>query len=378
MGAIFMSELTSISKTDINLSISFGAKDQVAAGESKPAGRDVASRSAQPSGAEAIHLSVSADELIKSYNETIAKVSKNDTAQISIPARVLDFFVTAMKNNKVPEPVVNKNTRQYLDDPKYSLEMQKIYTLLEPFMGEGKEEFKKSIEKMLSTMANATSGTTSQQAGEAMQQLSAVVSRSVTATTGAGGEIQISSSVSISIEISVVDGRVKAVQKKQTDPLVVDVNGNGVELSSSENGVKFDIDGDGNREMTAAPVNGDALLALDRNENGAIDDGKELFGDQNGAPTGFDELKKYDDNNDNIIDEKDKIYAKLKLVKLYNNKPQEITSLKNAGIVRIDLSKIKESSEKINGSTLTHKSLVYDKEGSDRIIAEALFENFTL
>lgn len=376
-----MSELTAINRTDINISISFGAEEKAVAGESKPTVRDVASRPESPRGAEAITPSSGINVTLDSEtqaNAAVKKASDADIARISVPARVLDFFVSSLKNNQVSEPVVNKNSQQYINDPKFSMELQKIYTLLEPFMGEGKEEFKKSIEKMFSTVANATQNVSGEQTRAAMQKLSAVVSQSVTMTTTAGGEIQISSSISVSVEISVVDGKVKAVEKKQTDPLVVDLNGNGIELTSSENGVKFDIDGDGVKEQTAAPENGDALLALDRNNNGVIDDGRELFGDQNGAKNGFAELKKFDDNNDNVIDKNDKVFDQLKVVKLSNNGLQEITSARNAGIVKIDLSKIEKSNDKINGNVISHKGFVYGKDGSSRTIAEALFENFSL
>ena len=56
-----------------------------------------------------------------------------------------------------------------------------------------------------------------------------------------------------------------------------------------------------------------AFLCIDKNNNGKIDNGKELFGDQNGAATGFEELSKYDDNNDGKITKDDKSFEKLLL-----------------------------------------------------------------
>ena len=57
----------------------------------------------------------------------------------------------------------------------------------------------------------------------------------------------------------------------------------------------------------------DAFLCLDKNGNGLIDNGSELFGDQYGAQTGFDELAKYDSNKDGIVNESDEVYSKLLL-----------------------------------------------------------------
>jgi hypothetical protein len=83
-------------------------------------------------------------------------------------------------------------------------------------------------------------------------------------------------------------------------PILVDLGRNGYHLTSASRGVLFDLDGDGKVEQVAwtQPGSDDAWLALDRNGNGVIDDGKELFGDRTpayveGGPTavnGFEAL----------------------------------------------------------------------------------------
>ena len=108
--------------------------------------------------------------------------------------------------------------------------------------------------------------------------------------------------VSISIQIG-----------QQSDPLVFDLNGNGLELSRVEDGVTFAIDGKGVQRKTAFVQGGDAFLALDRDGNGKIDGGQELFGDQNGAIDGFAELARFDENQDGSIDAQDKIFSQLQL-----------------------------------------------------------------
>ncbi|MBU6197840.1 MAG: hypothetical protein KGO93_09775 [Cyanobacteria bacterium REEB446] len=100
-------------------------------------------------------------------------------------------------------------------------------------------------------------------------------------------------------------------------PLILDLDGDGLELSSHTKGVNFDLTGDGVRDQTAWTKKqnsfDDAFLVLDSNKDGKINSGKELFGDQNGAENGFMELAKHDSNNDGVINEQDAIYKDLKL-----------------------------------------------------------------
>jgi len=98
-----------------------------------------------------------------------------------------------------------------------------------------------------------------------------------------------------------------AVQK--TDPLVVNFDGNAAELGDSR--FEFDLDADGRSEQLALLQPGSAFLALDRNGNDAIDDGRELFGPATGD--GFGELAAYDEDGNRFIDEADSVYDRLRL-----------------------------------------------------------------
>lgn len=91
------------------------------------------------------------------------------------------------------------------------------------------------------------------------------------------------------------------------DPLVINFNGSAAQLTDT----KFDFDIDGNGEMDSISFvgAGSGFLALDKDGNGAIDNGSELFGTQSG--NGFADLAAYDGDGNNWIDENDAVYSKL-------------------------------------------------------------------
>lgn len=122
------------------------------------------------------------------------------------------------------------------------------------------------------------------------------------------------------------------------DPLVLDLAGNGFSTRGLAQAVEFDLDGDGRSERVSLSNGDDALLALDRNGNGRIDNGRELFGDQNGAAHGFAELARYDDNRDGQIDANDAIYNNLLLVQFDAQGQQQIRRLSEVGVAQISLS----------------------------------------
>lgn len=105
------------------------------------------------------------------------------------------------------------------------------------------------------------------------------------------------------------------------DPIILDLDGNGLETVGLASNVYFDHDGDGVLTKTGWAGKDDALLVWDRNANGTIDTGAELFGDftvlPNGtlAPNGFAALAALDANGDGIIDASDPAFAELALAR---------------------------------------------------------------
>lgn len=162
-----------------------------------------------------------------------------------------------------------------------------------------------------------------------------------------------------------------------SDPLVLDLDGDGIELTRTEDGVEFDIDGDGVKEQTAFIKGDDALLYLDQNGNGTVDNGKELFGDQEGDANGYSELARYDENNDGKIDDLDAIYTELRLWQDKNqdgkNQSTESMSLLEAGIKSIQLKYNEIMKDDNKGNKIGQTSEFTRIDGSKGYSADMLF-----
>ena len=136
------------------------------------------------------------------------------------------------------------------------------------------------------------------------------------------------------------------------DPLILDLDGDGIETTTLKDGVDLDHNGDDISFKTSWVDKDDALLVLDKNLNNQIDNGNELFGNfteisnpnnsnKTFAINGFHALKEHDLNNDNIIDSKDDIYKDLKLWQDKNSNGlvdnDELFTLEEKGIKSINL-----------------------------------------
>jgi len=131
-------------------------------------------------------------------------------------------------------------------------------------------------------------------------------------------------------------------------PIILSLGGS-YSLSGANDPVVFDIDGDGQPDSMGWTARGsnDVFLALDRNEDGRINSGRELFGDatilRNGseARNGFEAMKDFDDNRDGRLDRHDPVWSRLLVWRDENHDgvstPSEVGNLTQTGVTGIGL-----------------------------------------
>lgn len=123
------------------------------------------------------------------------------------------------------------------------------------------------------------------------------------------------------------------VNGKPIDPLVINLDGQ--QLALSEGSVSFDLNGDGQTEQVHFVNQGSAFLALDKNADGQINNGTELFGPQSGD--GFQDLAAYDEDQNQFIDENDTVFSQLRLYNKDGDGVDQLTTLLERGIGAISL-----------------------------------------
>ena len=120
------------------------------------------------------------------------------------------------------------------------------------------------------------------------------------------------------------------------DPLVINFDGSAAELADTR--FAFDLDADGQQEQIARLAGGSGYLALDRNHNGRVDDGSELFGPHSGD--GFADLAAHDADGNGWIDESDPVFRQLQVWRQTAEGDGQLVGLAEAGVGAISLARV--------------------------------------
>jgi len=175
------------------------------------------------------------------------------------------------------------------------------------------------------------------------------------------------------------------------EPLILDLEGSGFHLTNTANGVVFDIRADHHPlriPWTASATNG--FLALDRNGNGIIDDGSELFGNVTPQPAsdhsnGFLALAVYDQpetggNGDGVIDERDAVYSLLRIWIDENHdgicQPNELHPLPELGVYSISLNYRFSRRTDEFGNVFRYRSTVNQHQSRESEVGKKIYDVF--
>jgi hypothetical protein len=156
-----------------------------------------------------------------------------------------------------------------------------------------------------------------------------------TAMTADGRELHFGINVSMTSKFCESIGVTHMQPAELIDPLVINV-GSGV-TSVSDQSFVFDLDADGTEDKIRRLDSGSGFLSYDRNGDGVINNGTELFGARTGD--GFAELAEFDKDNNDWIDEADEIYEKLRVWCHDENGNETLMTLKEADVGAIYLGK---------------------------------------
>jgi len=157
------------------------------------------------------------------------------------------------------------------------------------------------------------------------------------------------------------------------DPLIIqyDLSSQYFDTISKDMSFEFDINSDGEESSIPLLKEGSGFLALDKNTNGKIDNGNELFGPN--TSNGFEELRQYDEDGNSWIDENDAIFSDLRIWAKNENGEDNLIALADANVGAIYLSDVNSSFDydKSSNENLAHlksTSIFLNEEGKAGLV----------
>ncbi len=166
----------------------------------------------------------------------------------------------------------------------------------------------------------------------------------------------------------------EAMLRFSVTPLVLDLDGDGIELTDTQNGVLFDYDNDGELEQTAWVSSDDGFLVLDRNNDGLINNRSEMFGDMFGHEDGFAHLASMDTNNDGLMSNQDAGWSDLRVWRDLNqdgiSDEGELFGLDDLGIQSINVADITQANQSVGDNYIGTQSTYTTTDGNTHNVSD--------
>ncbi len=227
---------------------------------------------------------------VEQEKDFLLEISDKDKYKIALLESMLQALTGRKVKIMVPDKIkLDKASGKRLALLKYHLETQKAQGQNRPMQGWGLEyDYHKSYHET---------------------ELTSFKAEGIVRTSD-GREIQLSVSLNMARSFaSSTDISVRAGDALLKDPLVINFDGTAAQLTDTK--FQFDLDADGLPDQISFVNPHSGFLTLDRNNDGIINDGTELFGVKTG--NGFDELRKLDSDSNEWIDENDPVFDKLRI-----------------------------------------------------------------
>ncbi len=281
--------------------------------------------------AEAADVSKAKDGKDKTFADLFQSTAEGEENGLSLKDRSY-----AIKSARSVGTVDEKKTIE-------SIKLQCLnYLIYWLFGGKNRQQFQDEMNALSQDSSGSGSGqsvitmnyTESEYYGESEQTSFSTQGKVVTSD---GREISFGVELSMSREFETYYESSQTAQfVTMTDPLVINLDTDMAELSDQK--FEFDIDSDGVMDHISGLGGGSGYLALDKNGDGVINDGSELFGTKSGD--GFRDLAQYDEDGNGWIDENDEIFSKLLIWSKDADGNDELYHLQEKGVGAICLQKV--------------------------------------
>jgi len=258
--------------------------------------------------------------------ETIAEMKSGQSAADNLlnedsELRFIRLLFEAMSGNKIPLLQAKENLQPSHEKiSNFSMELKSIYSKADQVSFELDDTQQLVIERK--THINT----------ETIKSFQA--SAIVQLKDGSTAEVNLNSNIFETHDLHTQSQMI--INGEVVDPLVLTFNSSNAELSQQK--IDFDLNVDGEIEAISYATGASAFLALDKNNNGQIDDGGELFGALSGD--GFADLARYDENSDDVIDEADAVFSQLRLSSLDTQGELQLSSLADRNVGAIFLNNL--------------------------------------